>query len=78
MSVTKVNTAVFWKHFGFEHLEPEEFKKRTTAVELGFLSAVGGVALYIALYLFRLYQFNHSGCCLRGYLFREPFGFTHH
>ena len=40
----------FWKKFGFENLEPDEYKRRTTAVELGFLSAIGGVC-YTLLYM---------------------------
>ena len=50
MSKITWNSDAFWKKFGFENLEPDEYKRRTTAVELGFLSAVGGVC-YTLLYM---------------------------
>src|ERR1700709_785947 len=50
MSKTVFDRESFWKKFGFVNLEPDEYKRRTTAVELGFLSAVGGVC-YTLLYM---------------------------
>ena len=51
MSKLSLQRGKFWKQFGFENLEADEYKKRTTAVELGFLSAVGGVG-YTLLYIY--------------------------
>ena len=41
----------FWNQLGFEGLDPEEFKKRTTAVQLALYSALGGV-MYCIIYMF--------------------------
>jgi signal transduction histidine kinase len=41
----------FWKQLGFEGLEEEEFKKRTTAVQLALYSALGGV-FFCTIYMF--------------------------
>ncbi|NIJ52765.1 sensor histidine kinase [Dyadobacter arcticus] len=41
----------FWKLLGFEGLDEEEFKKRTTAVQLALYSALGGI-IFCIVYLF--------------------------